>query len=283
MKGSAMLRRTLLACLLAGGGMLSLGPVARAAGPVPSSPPPPPFPIGRMNPNAPATMPELRGVSVTWLGHAAFQIVPVKGPRIVIDPFAPMVGSYPWPDPRADVVLVSHGHPDHSATDRVKGNPRIVRGPGFHRAGGGAFLGVDSFHDAQQGRQRGRNTIFVFTLDRVRFAHLGDLGQTSLSAEQLRRIGRVDVLFVPVGGHFTIDAAAADRIVAQLRPRIVVPMHYRTRYTAGGLPIVGVEEFLKGKRNVRRKNNNVETFTWLDAWKRPAAQPSYVVFQPPKA
>lgn len=254
------------------------------AAPSPPPPPPPPFFDDMERPPAapPAVTPELKGVSVTWLGHAAFHLVPVDGPRIVIDPFAPMVGSYPWPDPSAEVVLVTHGHPDHSAVERVRGNPKVVRGPGYHKVAGGTFLGVNSFHDDQKGKQRGVNTIFVFTLNQVRFAHLGDLGQPSLTREQLRRIGRVDVLFIPVGGHFTIDAREADRIIAQLRPRIVVPMHYKTQHTADRLPIVGVEGFLKGKSNVRRKESNVETFTWLEAWRKPAARPLYVVFQPPK-
>ncbi|MBW3625830.1 MAG: MBL fold metallo-hydrolase, partial [Armatimonadetes bacterium] len=185
----------------------------------------------------------------------------------------------PWSDPVADVVLVSHGHPDHSATERVQGNPKIVRGPGVHNRAGVTFRGISSFHDNLRGAQRGHNTIYTFTLDNLRFAHLGDLGQASLTPVQLRQIGKIDVLFIPVGGHFTIDAKAATRIMNQIKPRFVVPMHYKTKYTADRLPIVGVNEFLRGKRNIHRARHNTEILSWLEVRRQ---QPEILVFPPPE-
>jgi len=190
------------------------------------------------------------GTSVRWLGHASFLITSARGLRIVLDPYGAGVG-YPLPHPTADIVVVSHEHFDHNAISEVRGHFQVVRGPGEHTAKGISFRGIATYHDTSRGRERGRNTVFVFSVDGIRFCHLGDLGHM-LSDGQVEEIGPVDVLFVPVGGYFTIDAAVASKVVAQLRPRIVVPMHYQTEVTSPDLPIAGVEPFLKGKPNVKR-------------------------------
>ncbi len=218
--------------------------------------------VAPASPSAMRTPTELRGVTVTWLGHACFEILPAKGPRVVVDPFGAMVGTYPWTPPQADVVLVTHEHPDHNAADRVAGHPVIIRGVGLHKVGGVGFNGIAAFHDNDGGKERGVDTLFAFTLGRIRFLHLGDLGQDRLTPAQLAQIGKVDVLFIPVGGFFTIDAAHADAVVAQLRPRVVIPMHYKTRYTAANLPLVGVDGFLRGKKGVHALKGSTETFSW---------------------
>lgn len=176
---------------------------------------------------------------IEWLGHACFLITSGGGTRIVTDPFNEEVG-YPLPRVEADIVTVSHQHFDHNAVAVVGGRPRVVEGPGDHRPEGVSVRGVSTFHDQEEGRKRGTNTVFVITVDGLNVCHLGDLGHL-LSPEQVRLIGPVDVLLVPVGGTYTIDAAEAAETVTALRPRVVIPMHYKTGYI--NFPITGVDEF----------------------------------------
>jgi L-ascorbate metabolism protein UlaG (beta-lactamase superfamily) len=125
----------------------------------------------------------------------------------------------------------------------------VVKGSGTKTAKGMRFKGVVTSHDASQGTQRGSNTVFCFTIDGLNLCHLGDLGHV-LSPGQVTEIGVVDILFVPVGGFFTIDATVASQVCDQLKPRIAIPMHFRTPKCA--YPIAGVEDFLKGKKGVRK-------------------------------
>ncbi len=189
-------------------------------------------------------------MQIKWLGHAAFLLTARDGTRVITDPYATGAGlSYGQIKESADVVLVSHEHGDHNNVAAIKGSPEVIRGAGTHKAKGIEFRGVASFHDPSGGRQRGPNTIFCFTLDGVRLCHLGDLGHV-LSGEQVAQIGQVDVLFLPVGGFYTIDAREATRVMGSLKPKIAIPMHFKTPKC--DYPISPVEEFLQGKESVRR-------------------------------
>ncbi|MDF2956623.1 MAG: L-ascorbate lactonase UlaG [Candidatus Alkanophagales archaeon MCA70_species_1] len=196
-------------------------------------------------------------MKIIWHGHACFEIISEEGKKIVTDPFDESIG-YPRLDIAADVVLVSHEHYDHNNVAAVRGRPEVVRGAGEHVAKGIKFYGVKTYHDAAKGAQRGENTVFVFEVDGVTLCHLGDLGHV-LEEEQLNEIRRaaasIDVLFVPVGGTFTIDAGDAEKVISQLSPKIVVPMHFKTPPLK--LPISGVEPFLKGKKVRREKKLEV--------------------------
>ena len=188
-------------------------------------------------------------MKVKWLGHACFLITSRDGLRVITDPYAVGGGiNYSPIKETADVVIVSHGHDDHSNVSAVQGKPEVVKGSGKKTAKGIQFKGIASYHDASQGQQRGPNTAFCFTLDGIKLCHLGDLGHV-LDLEQATEIGAVDILFVPVGGFYTIDAPIASEVCDQLKPKIVIPMHFKTSKCA--YPIAGVEDFLKGKRNVR--------------------------------
>ncbi len=178
---------------------------------------------------------------IEWLGHACFRVQTGNGTRIVTDPFNEEVG-YPVLSVEADIVTVSHQHFDHNAISMVRGEPRVVQEPGEHRLGDVVVKGVSTFHDKEEGAQRGANIVFVISADGINICHLGDLGHL-LNQEQISRIGPVDVLLVPVGGTFTIDAREAVETVAALKPRIAVPMHYKTGYL--NLPITGVKEFTR--------------------------------------
>jgi L-ascorbate metabolism protein UlaG (beta-lactamase superfamily) len=187
-------------------------------------------------------------MKIRWLGHACFVITSKDGTRVITDPYAVGGGiNYSPINETADVVLVSHDHGDHNNVSAVRGKPEVVRGGGTKTIKGIPFKGIVTSHDASQ--QRGLNTVFCFTVDDLKLCHLGDLGHV-LNPGQVTQIGTVDILFVPVGGFFTVDATVATQVCDQLRPRIAIPMHFKT--TKCAYPIAGVDDFLKGKKGVRK-------------------------------
>ena len=188
-------------------------------------------------------------MKVTWLGHSCFLLQGEEGITILLDPFFEDSVGYPLPKLKADMVMISHDHTDHNNASAGGSNSQVIFGPGEYSRLGLEIRGIRSFHDQKKGRLRGENTIFCFQLDGIRICHLGDLGHI-LSPSQISEIGPVDLLFLPVGGRYTIDAKGADEVMRQIHPALVVPMHYRT----GGLgfELDGVDEFLKGKKEVSR-------------------------------
>lgn len=178
---------------------------------------------------------------ITCIGHAEFVIELENGMRLATDPYDASCG-YAMQDVAADAVLVSHAHHDHAAVDAVGGWTSVVDTAGTHTlAPGVTVTGVEAFHDDRQGALRGRTLLFLIEAEGLRVAHLGDLGHLP-TAEQVKALSPVDVLMLPVGGHFTIDAAQAREVASLLRARVVLPMHYRTDATAGW-PIAPVEDF----------------------------------------
>lgn len=192
---------------------------------------------------------------IIWHGHSCFEVR--DGIVVVIDPHDGKSIGIKTPALKADLVLVSHEHFDHNCTRIVKGEHQIVREPGERVEKGVPILGLPAYHDAELGGKRGKDTIFKFEMDGISFCHCGDLGHI-LRDEQVEQLGRIDVLFVPVGGVFTIDAAQAHHIVQQLKPMIVIPMHFRI----GGLSlsIHTVDDFVKmaPEEKVIRVGNEVE-------------------------
>lgn len=126
----------------------------------------------------------------------------------------------------ADITLVTHEHEDHNNWKEIKGQAFLIKNPGEYEIKDVFIRGISSFHDDSQGKERGKNTIYIVEAEGLKVCHLGDLGQGELSASQVEKIGNIDILFVPVGGVYTIDAKAAAKIVRQIEPRMVVPMHY---------------------------------------------------------
>jgi len=187
-------------------------------------------------------------MKIKWLAHAAFLITAGDGTRIITDPYETSESlRYGEITEAADIVTVSHEHGDHNNVGAVKGNPQVVKGDA--EAKGIKIRAVATAHDDKSGGERGPNTIFCFEIDGIRVCHAGDLGHL-LSAKQVAAIGPVDVLMVPVGGFFTIDASAATKVCQQLNPKVIVPMHFKTEKLA--FPIQDAEGFLKGKDNVTR-------------------------------
>ncbi len=200
-------------------------------------------------------------MKIRWNGHASFSLFSDDGRCIVIDPyeqgsFGGAIG-YHAIDSKPDVVLVTHDHQDHNYTDQFDGQFEILRDAGH--AKGFDVAAFDAFHDKSQGNDRGAIKMFKVDVDGVKICHVGDLGHV-LSAEQIAGLGDVDVLMVPVGGVFTIDANEATDLIERLRPKIAIPMHYKTERC--GFEIAGVEEFTKGKSNVKTLDTDeIELFS----------------------
>ena len=195
-------------------------------------------------------------VLLTWLGQACF-VLQSGDTTVLLDPIPLTMGYSPKPV-AAGVVTVSHEHSDHNNIGLATGSPTVLRG--LAQEGGGwntidysnqdvTISAFPSYHDSENGARRGKNALFLVETQGLRILHTGDLGHT-LPQDTVDRIGRVDVLLICVGGFYTIDAAGAKAVIAQLDPRVVVPMHYTTDRT--NLPISGVDPFLTGWEDVRR-------------------------------
>jgi len=158
----------------------------------------------------------------------------------------------------ADIVTISHDHADHSAADVVPGDPIVLRDAGT--AKDIQFSVVDVYHDDSQGSERGENKIFVFTVDALTVAHCGDLGHEldSGQTDKLKALG-VDVLIVPVGGFYTIDAATADSVVKQVSPSIAIPMHVKTDKV--NFPIAPMKDYINNKSNVKKIGDSTVEMT----------------------
>lgn len=176
------------------------------------------------------------------IGHAEFLIELENGLRIVTDPYDQSCG-YPVEKIQADVVLVSHGHHDHNAVENIKGQPRIIDAAGEYDLCDDVHItAVEAWHDEAGGSKRGKTLLFSIRAEGLNAVHLGDLGHLP-QAEHCEKLGAVDVLMIPVGGFYTIDAAAAKETAALLKARVVLPMHYKTRANEDW-PIAQVDDFL---------------------------------------
>jgi L-ascorbate metabolism protein UlaG (beta-lactamase superfamily) len=192
-------------------------------------------------------------MKIKWYGHAAFGLTTGKGVRIVIDPyesggFGGAISHAPITD-QADIVLVTHDHGDHNHTSTLKGPFTEVRSEGSYDLKGVKVSAFPVYHDASKGKERGKNIVFVIEAEGLRVVHAGDLGHP-LDQDLLDRIGRVDVLMLPVGGTYTITAAEAGKVVDALKPSLTFPMHFKTEKVA--FPLTPVEDFTKGKKGVRK-------------------------------
>jgi L-ascorbate metabolism protein UlaG (beta-lactamase superfamily) len=184
-------------------------------------------------------------LKIKYLGHAAFILASDDGRKILTDPYES--GCYGGAlrygpiSEKVDVVTASHEHEDHFCLDGLPGGFEVIKTPGSHSAAGFTISGTKAYHDDSGGKERGRNIIFTFDIDGIRVTHLGDLGH-GLSGEEAASIGKVDVLLVPVGGHFTIGPKEALGVIKALDPAVVIPMHYKTDVL--DFPIAPVEDFL---------------------------------------
>ena len=164
---------------------------------------------------------------IRYYDHACFSVESAGGTLVAFDPYDDHVG-YPLPRLHPDVVLVSHGHMDHANTALFPQARHIIRSRGVHTPMKDVHVeGFLSYHDDVNGAKRGENIIFKLTMDDLRIVHLGDLGH-ALTEEDRAKIGKVDVLFLPIGGFYTIDAIQAREVIQKLAPQVTIPMHYKT-------------------------------------------------------
>lgn len=162
---------------------------------------------------------------ITWYGQACFKLQ--SGDKtLILDPFDKSVGLTP-PSIQADILLISHGHPDHNNASSIKGEYFLVDSPGEYEVKGIKIRGISSFHDNEQGSKRGLNTMYFIEIEGMRIFHMGDFGEDRLEDRQLEELEKVDILMIPVGGTSTIDAKTAASVINQIEPKIVIPMHYK--------------------------------------------------------
>ena len=195
-------------------------------------------------------------MKIKWLGHASFMITSDTGTKIITDPYLTADDlTYDEIEESADIVTISHEHSDHSNVSAVQGNPEVVRGAAEIK--GIEFKDIPCHHDNAGGGLRGKDTIICFEMDKIRVCHLGDLGH-ELSDKQVVELGKVDILLIPVGGYYTIDATVASQVYNKLAPRVTIPMHYKNNKC--NYPITGVDDFLQGKTNVNRLDTSEVEF-----------------------
>ncbi len=195
-------------------------------------------------------------MKIKWLGHASFLITSEVGVKIITDPYtAGIMGlNYGEIIEKADIVTVSHEHGDHNDVATVQGNPKVIKETVPTEIKGVKINGISTYHDDAGGSKRGGNIIFYFEVDGIKVCHLGDLGHT-LTDKQIVEIGKPDILMVPVGGNFTIDAKVATQVCDKLAPKVIMPMHYSNE-RCPSFPVAGVDEFLKDKKEVSRPNTS---------------------------
>lgn len=181
-------------------------------------------------------------MKLSYFGHSSF-LIESKNLRIITDPYNSRIGFSMPENLTADIVTISHGHNDHSESSLIGGNPVIVNQPGETEVNGIKFNGVKTLHDKSGGSERGENIIFKFNLENINLSHLGDLGHL-LSEEEAEKIKPVDILMIPVGGTYTIDSAEAVKVIEQLDPKIILPMHYQTPDLTLSKKLEPVDNFL---------------------------------------
>lgn len=181
---------------------------------------------------------------ITHIGHSCFKIqdkTGTDGITLVTDPYDQKIG-LKAPNFEADIVSVSHDHYDHNNVKALRGNPHIINMAGEYDIKGISIAGIESYHDNEKGGKRGVNIIYRFEVEGISISHLGDLGH-ALENKQLEVLAGTDILLIPVGGKYTLDAKKAVEVISQVEPRIIIPMHYKTKGVT--LDIDEVEKFIK--------------------------------------
>ena len=181
-------------------------------------------------------------LKIRWHGHSCFEIT--DDLTLVTDPHDGRSIGIPAPNVQADIILITHDHFDHSSGVKIveKEGSKIVTDSRKRTISDVEISGFETFHDESSGTKRGNNIIYKFVIDGMKFCHLGDLGH-ELDDNTVQKIGSVDILFIPVGGNFTIDDKKALNVIKKIKPKIIIPMHYKI----GGLSlsIAGLDPFLE--------------------------------------
>jgi L-ascorbate metabolism protein UlaG (beta-lactamase superfamily) len=194
-------------------------------------------------------------MKIRWNGHSSFTLTASDNTVLVTDPYDPSgyggVLKYDQVRDKADGVLVSHNHADHNYVKGLTGSPKVIKGDG--QVKDIQIKGISTHHDESGGSERGNNVIFSFAVDGIRICFVGDLGH-QLSPKQVDAIGTVDLLLLPVGGTYTVDAGGAAKVAKALSPKLIIPMHFKT--SKCNLPIAGVDGFLSKMTGVKHINKS---------------------------
>ncbi len=194
-------------------------------------------------------------LQIRWHGHACWEIT--NDLTLVTDPHDGKSIGIPAPSVAGDIILVSHNHYDHNSVKSVeKDGSKIITDGRKRNISDIDIRGIESYHDEEHGAKRGNNLMYIFTIEGIRFCHLGDLGH-ELDDDTVEKIGEVDILFIPVGGTFTVDDKQSWNVIDKIKPKIIVPMHYKI----GGLslPIAGIDPFLEqAKYKVIHVGNEID-------------------------
>lgn len=209
-------------------------------------------------------------MKIKWWGHASFLITNSNNIKILTDPYNEEL-PYKKITDKVDYVTVSHDHFDHNAVDLLEGSPKVIKSSSGFNDENISVEGISVYHDDAEGNKRGKNIIFVINTDGYKIAHLGDLGH-DLNKEELNKLKGIDIILIPVGGNYTIDAKKAKDIVDEIKPKIVLPMHYKTDIL--DFPITGVDEFLS-----YFEKDNIEIFdgSEVEINKLPSKQKLYLL------
>lgn len=178
---------------------------------------------------------------IDWLGHSCFLVTLKNGARVLFDPYDGSIG-YTQKEVEADIVVISHGHRDHSDLSYVKGDFTVVDQEGVTQIGDVTFTGIKTWHDHSEGEHRGVNLIFTLSISGITLCHMGDIGSIP-SESVLSQLEKVEILLIPVGGNYTIDADEALQICERISPNVIIPMHFKT--PASNLDIAPLHDFLE--------------------------------------
>ena len=209
-------------------------------------------------------------MKIYWIGHSSFLIEDSMGRRILTDPFHSSIGFEPF-DGQVDIVTISHDHLDHNNRSFLSGKELVISSPGFFDASFAKINGFKSYHDNCRGIKRGENTIFLIEVDDYRICHLGDLGHL-LEDELLLKLCNIDVLFVPVGGHFTLDGISAGELCHKINSKIIIPMHYKTPRIS--IPLDGPETFILSMKNATKINES-----FISLYEKPKEVNKVIIFK----
>lgn len=163
-------------------------------------------------------------MDIYYLGHSSFKLKG-KNATLITDPFSEKMTGLKFPKSEADIVTISHNHEDHNQSGLIEGNPYVISNPGEYEVKNVSVFGIEAFHDDKKGSEKGKNTIFIIEMDKIRICHLGDLGH-KLDEKELEEVDGVDILMIPVGGSVTVNPSEAMQVINQIEPKIVLPMHY---------------------------------------------------------
>ncbi|MBR4635450.1 MAG: MBL fold metallo-hydrolase [Clostridia bacterium] len=191
-------------------------------------------------------------MEIKWYGHSCFLMTDGNGVRILTDPYGSHIG-YELPEISADAVTISHEHADHNNISTVISNTVIVRSPGEYEVKGVKIIGIETDHDRCGGALRGKNTMFIYEMDGMRILHCGDLGIIP-PEETVAKIGHVDVMMVPIGAIYTIDDLEAREFANIVKPKVVIPMHYKTPKLK--IELCGLAPFVDAAKDCRIHNMN---------------------------